>query len=152
MHAAAKNALFLAALAAFAPALAAAAAPTTQTSNAGPYAITLNQTSVNMKVVPLVTLTVRKGGKLAAGLLPYGGSSGLAEFTNAHTGVVYEATINPLGTAVSSMAPSNAKPTRAGPEMEISLPNLPAGRYRLDVHVRGAGAKIYSASFTLSVR
>src|SRR5471030_1533752 len=109
MHGVAKSVLFLGALLALAPVFA-AAAPTTQTSNAGPYTITLNQPSVDMKVMPLVTLTVRKDGKLAADLVPYGGSCGLADFINTHTGVKYKGYINPLGTSVSSMAPASVKP------------------------------------------
>jgi hypothetical protein len=119
---------------------------------AGPYTITLNQSSVDMKIMPLVTLTVRKDGKLASDLLPYGGSSGLADFINTRTGVTYKGFINPLGTSVSSVAPTNVKATSAGPEMEISMPNMPADPYTLKVHIRGAGEKIYTASFTLDVR
>ncbi len=152
MHAVAKSVLLLGVLLAFVPGFAAAAAPTTQTSDAGPYTITLNQTSVDMKVMPLVTLTVRKDGKLADDLLPYGGSSGLADFINTRTGVTYNGYINPLGTSVSSVAPTNGKPTSAGPEMEISMPNIPAGNYTLKAHIRGAGGKVYTASLMLDVR
>ena len=57
-----------------------------------------------------------------------------------------------LGTSVSSVAPANIKPTSVGPDMEISMPDMPVGNYTLKAHIRGAGGKIYTASFTLDVR
>src|SRR5947209_8298363 len=98
MHSIAKRLLAIGILAVAVPLLAAAAAAATQTSSAGPYSIALNQTSVDMKVMPVITLTVRKNGKLATDLVPYGGSSGLADFANKRTGVTYKGYINPLGT------------------------------------------------------
>jgi hypothetical protein len=40
----------------------------------------------------------------------------------------------------------------AGPSMQMNLPSLPAGFYRLWIEFRGAGGKVFTAPFTLLVR
>ncbi len=128
--------------------------PKTQVQNAGPYVITLNQSSIDLKSVSAVTLTVRKGGKLATDLKPYGGSCGLADLTNMQTGATYYTTVNPIGTSVSTQTPANASPpANVGAELEVSPPAaVPAGTYRLNIQLGGAGGQIYTASFTLVVQ
>jgi hypothetical protein len=125
----------------------------TEVQNAGPYVITLNQSSVNLKSVGAVTLTVRKGGKPATDLKPYGGACGLADLTNTQTGTTYYTTVNPVGTSVSTQTPTNASPpANVGAELEISPPaGVPAGTYTLNIQLSGAGNQIYVASFTLVV-
>lgn len=98
----AKSVLAFSALLAFLPILACAQTRAPQTVTAGPYEVTLNQSSVDMKT-PLVTLTVRKDGKLATDLLPYLGTSGLADFTDTKTGAVFHSGVNPAGTATFAL-------------------------------------------------
>ena len=128
--------------------------PKTQVQNAGPYVITLNQSSIDLKSSSAVTLTVRKGGKLATDLKPYGGSCGLADLTSTQTGTTYYTTVNPAGTSVSTQTSTNAsQPANVGAELEISPPAaVPAGIYTLNIQLRGAGDQIYVASFTLVIR
>jgi hypothetical protein len=144
-----KGVLFAGALLAAGSDVAIALAPPAQTIESGPYYITLNQTTVVANETGVVTLTVRKYGNLATDLLPYGGASGVAELVDTRTGASIHTTLNPLGTAESTSVPTGIKPTSAGAEMELSLPPLPADAYRLRVGIRGAGGKIYTASFTL---
>jgi hypothetical protein len=127
--------------------------PKTQVQNAGPYVITLNQSSIDLKTVSAVTLTVRKGGKLATDLKPYGGSCGLADLTNNQTGATFYTTVNPIGTSVSTQTPTNASPpANVGAELEVSPPAaVPAGTYTLSIQLSGAGGQIYTAAFTLVV-
>src|SRR5580704_4697511 len=128
--------------------------PKTQVQNAGPYVITLNQSSIDLKSVGAVTLTVRKGGKLATDLKPYGGSCGLADLTNTQTGTTYYTTVNPIGTSVSTQTPTNASPpANCGAELEVSPPAAAtAGTYTLNVQLGGAGGQVYYATFTLVVQ
>lgn len=128
--------------------------PRAQVQNAGPYVITLNQSSINLKTVGAVTITVRKGGKLATDLKPYGGSCGLADLTNTQTGQTFYTTVNPIYTSVSTQTPTNASPpANVGAELEVSPPGaVPAGTYRLNIQLSGAGGQIYTASFTLVIQ
>jgi hypothetical protein len=132
----------------------AADSPKTQVQNAGPYVITLNQSSIDRKAVGAVTITVRKAGKLATDLKPYGGSCGLADLTNTQTGQTYYTTVNPIGTSVSTQTPTNASPpANVGAELEVSPPaSIPGGTYTLNIQLSGAGGQIYIASFTLVVQ
>lgn len=128
--------------------------PKTQVQNAGPYVLTLNQSSIDLKTVSAVTITVRKGGKLATDLKPYGGSAGLADLTNAQTGQTYYTTVNPISTSVSTQTPANASPPgNVSGDLEVSPPaGVPAGTYTLNIQLSGAGGQIYTASFTLIVQ
>jgi hypothetical protein len=128
--------------------------PKTQVQNAGPYVITLNQSSIDLKSVGVVTLTVRKGGKLATDLKPYGGSCGLADLTNRQTGQTFYTTVNPIYTSVSTQTPTSASPpANVGAELEVSPPGaVPAGTYTLNIQLSGSGGQIYTASFTLVVQ
>lgn len=150
----AKSVLLAGALLACVPHAALAAdPPKTQVQNAGPYVIALNQSSIDLKAVSAVTLTVRKGGKLATDLKPYGGSCGLADLTDTKTGQTYYRTVNPIGTSVSTQTPTDASPpANCGAELEVSPPAaVPAGTYTLNVQLGGAGGQIYYATFTLVV-
>ena len=130
-----------------------AQSPVAQTVTAGPYAVTLNQTTVDAKGVGVVTLAVRKDGKLATDLLPYGGSSGRADIVDVRTGAAIHTTLDPIGTSVSTQVPTKRiVPGNAGAEMEISLPPLAAGTYALRVYICGAGREVYSAAFVLVAR
>ena len=40
----------------------------------------------------------------------------------------------------------------AGPHMQMALPALPAGYYRLWLEFRGAGGQLFTAPFTLRVQ
>jgi hypothetical protein len=128
--------------------------PKTQVQNAGPYVITLNQSSIDLKTVSAVTITVRKAGKLATDLKPYGGSCGLADLTNMQTGQTYYTTVYPIGASVSTQTPTNASPpANVSGDLEVSPPaGLPAGTYTLNIQLSGAGGQIYTASFTLVVQ
>jgi hypothetical protein len=151
----AKSVLFVSALlACVSHAALAGDPPKTQVQNAGPYVITLNQSSIDPKTVGAVTLTVRKGGKLATDLKPYGGSCGLADLTNTQTGQTFYTTVNPIGTSVSTQTPTNASPpANVGAELEVSPPAaVPAGTYTLSIQLGGAGGQIYTAAFILVVR
>jgi hypothetical protein len=132
----------------------AADSPKAQVQNAGPYVITLNQSSIDLKSVSAVTLTVRKSGKPATDLKPYGGSCGLADLTNTQTGATFYTTVNPIGTSVSTQTPADAfPPANVGAELEVSPPAaVPAGTYRLSIQLSGAGDQIYTASFRLVVQ
>jgi hypothetical protein len=150
----AKSVLFLSALFAFAPHVNAAEP---QTATAGPYVITLNQSSTDVKSTGALTITVRKAGKLATDLRPYGGSSGLADFTNKQTRAVFYTTVNPRYTSVSTQTPASASAsaspsTTVGGELEISPPAMPSGIYALSIQLQSADGQIYTASFTLDVR
>jgi hypothetical protein len=143
--------VLLAVLSAFAPLTSLADIAKPQTATAGPYTITLNQSTFTIGKDGFVSLTVRENGAVAVDLLPYGGASGLADFVNTQTGTVFHTTVNRLGTSVESTSPVNAAtpPANVGGEVEISPPGkIPAGAYTLIVQIKGAGEEIYTASFS----
>ncbi len=127
--------------------------PKTQVQNAGPYVITLNQSSIDLKTVGAVTLTVRKGGKLATDLKPYGGSCGLADLTNTQTGQTYYTTVNPAGTSVSTRTATDASPpANCGGDLEVSpSAQTPAGTYAMNIQLGAPAGQIYTTSFTLVI-
>ena len=155
----AKSVLVLGTILAFALGTAIADAPQQyQVVAAGPYTMTLNQSNVPASAPGIVTLTVRKDGKVATDLQPYGGASGYAEFVNGQTGATIRAAVNPAGTAVETTnggtyGAGAAPAANLGGDIEISLPpGMPAATYTLKVHVRGSGDAVYTGTFTLIVK
>jgi hypothetical protein len=132
----------------------AADAPKTQVQNAGPYVITLNQSSIDLKTVGAVTISVKKAGKPATDLKPYGGSCGLADLTNTRTGQTLYTTVNPIYTSVSTQTATDASPpTSCGAELEVSpSAQTPPGTYTMNVQLGAPAGQIYTASFTLVVQ
>jgi hypothetical protein len=128
--------------------------PKAQVQNAGPYVITLNQSSIDLKSAGAVTIGVKKGGKPATDLKPYGGSCGLADLTNTQTGQTLYTTVNPIYTSVSTQtATDTAPPTSCGAELEVSPSGqTPAGTYTLNIQLGAPAGQIYTASFTLVVQ
>ncbi len=141
-------------LAASSPSLAASSPD----AKAGPYTVVLAKTTVRANSPQLLYVTVVKGDDPASDLVPYLGAAAHAVFINTstlqyvhlhptlkgqkmNTGQVMTA-----GQAIDQME-SNSK---AGPFMQMQLPALPAGTYKLWLQFKGgADQNTYTAPFTL---
>ncbi len=111
------------------------------TAAAGPYTVTLGQTSFSANQPLKVSITVTKGGKPASDLGTFLGAAAHAVFINTST-LAYVHVHPMVKGSMSSMA-------LAGPHMMMMLPALPAGTYKLWIQFRGGNDVIYTAPFTV---
>ncbi|MGA8325855.1 MAG: hypothetical protein WB757_07235 [Candidatus Cybelea sp.] len=117
---------------------------------AGPYRVTLDRTQLAANQAQTLELTVFQGRRLAADLRTYLGAAAHAVFINTSTLVYVHVHPMVLGSRDMDTAGSMASMSRAaGPRMQMKLPPLPAGTYRLWVQFRGREGEVFIAPFTL---
>jgi hypothetical protein len=130
-------------------------APSPATASAAPYTLTLSRTTLAQNQPALLNVTVLKGGRPASDLTPYLGAAAHAVFINTST-LVYVHLHPVVHGATMAMNPNmqmtGVAQAAAGPHMQMSVPALPMGTYRLWIQFRGANATIYTAPFTILVR
>lgn len=118
-----------------------------------PYRVTLDRTHLAANQEQTLALTVFQGRRLAADLRTYLGAAAHAVFIDTTTLVYVHVHPVVLGTQDTNMSASMASMSRAaGPRMQMKLPPLPAGTYRLWVQFRGRDSEIFTAPFTLLVQ
>lgn len=131
--------------------------PSDRTESAGPYAVTLSQTTLTGGQPKALNVTVLKNGEPAKDLTPYLGAAAHVVFIN--TSTLAYVHIHPtlraksgenagMDSAMHMPMPSEGK---AGPFMQMGLPALPAGTYKVWLQFRGNG-KLYTVPFTLLAR
>ncbi len=117
---------------------------------AGPYQVTLDRTQLAANQAQTLALTVFQGRRLAADLRTYLGAAAHAVFINTSTLVYVHVHPMVLGSRDMDTAGSMESMSRAaGPRMQMKLPPLPAGTYRLWVQFRGREGEVFIAPFTL---
>lgn len=117
---------------------------------AGPYRVTLDRTQLAANQAQTLALTVFQGRRLAADLRTYLGAAAHAVFINTSTLVYVHVHPMVLGAPDVDTAGSMESMSRAaGPRMQMNLPPLPAGTYRLWVQFRGREGEVFIAPFTL---
>jgi hypothetical protein len=119
---------------------------------AGPYTVTLAQTTIPANEELHVRLTISEGGRPAHGLGTYLGAAAHAVFISTSTLEYVHVHPTTVGarSSMTSMAMGMGSP--AGPLMQMHVPPLSAGAYRLWVQFRGANDVVYTAAFTLLAR
>lgn len=110
----------------------------------GPYTVTLARTTLVANRPQSVNLSISEDGKPALDLHTYLGAAAHAVFIN--TATLAYVHVHPMVRG-ASMAMGMSGP--AGPSMQMPLPALPAGVYKLWLQFQGAGNAVFTAPFTL---
>lgn len=129
--------------------------PSALTGNVGPYVVKLSKTTLPAGRANDVNVTVLKGDKPADDLAPYLSAAGHAVFIN--TSSLAYVHLHPMVREQKASANTNAHmsgmnmESDAGPFMQLAVPALPAGTYKLWFQFLGNGT-VYTAPFTLLAR
>lgn len=134
--------------------------PSALNNNVGPYVVKLSKTTLPAGRAKNVNVTVLKGDAPADDLAPYLGAAGHAVFIN--TSSLAYVHLHPMvrGHDTNTSAPTSASTSMngmemeggdAGPFMQLAVPALPAGTYKLWFQFLGNGT-VYTAPFTLLAR
>jgi hypothetical protein len=110
----------------------------------GPYTVTLARTTLAASRPQTLDVSVLENGKPASDLHTYLGAAAHAVFINTAT-LAYVHVHPTVRGATMTMGMGGP----AGPLMQMALPALPAGVYKLWLQFRGAGNQVYTAPFTL---
>jgi hypothetical protein len=110
----------------------------------GPYTVTLARTTLAASRPQTLDVSISENGKPASDLHTYLGAAAHAVFIN--TATLAYVHVHPMVRG-TSMTMGMAGP--AGPLMQMTVPGLPAGVYKLWLQFRGAGSQVYTAPFTL---
>ena len=119
--------------------------------SAGPYTVRLDPATLGANSPQLVKVTVLEAGRPAGNLKTYLGAAAHAVFINTSTLAYVHVHPHVLGEH-GSMPGMVMEMGEAGPRMEMQLPALPAGTYRLWLQFRGAKDRVYTAPFTMLAR
>lgn len=127
-----------------------------RSASVGPYTVTLGTTTLVAGRPQSVDITVLEGGRPAKDLSPYLGAAAHAVLINVQSLSyvhVHPSARSAAGSTNMTMSPGMHMDMSgsAGPLMQMNLPSLPTGFYRLWVEFRGAGSKVFTAPFTLLV-
>lgn len=132
-------------------------APSTPTAAAGPYSVTLANTTLQADRPQNLDLTVLENGKPAHDLAPYLGAAAHVVFIN--TSTLTYVHIHPMlrgkndadASMSSGMNMPMAMENKSGPFMQMDVPALPSGTYKVWIQFLGKG-KLYTVAFTLLAR
>lgn len=118
-----------------------------------PYTATLGATTLHANQAQLLSFNVSRNGAPANDLRPYLGAAAHAVFINVAT--LQYVHLHPTVKGAPAMEMSGGMPmahAAAGPAMQLNLPPLPAGTYKLWLQFGGADGRVYTAPFTLLLR
>lgn len=126
---------------------------------AGPYRVTLDRTQLTANQKQTLALTVFQGRRQATNLRTYLGAAAHAVFVNTTTLIYVHVHPTVLGSedmsaggSMANMSSMTSASRVAGPRMQMQLPPLPAGYYKLWVQFRGQDGEVFIAPFTLQVQ
>lgn len=134
-----------------------ALAPSRSTASAGPYSVTLSSTTLPAGRANNLNLTVLENGAPAQNLSPYLGAAAHVVFINTSTLAYVHLHPTVLGESDTDTSMSSdmhmAMPAEAksGSAMQVAVPALPPGTYKLWVEFLGNG-RLYTVPFTLLAR
>lgn len=122
-----------------------------------PYTVTLGTTTLAAGRPQTVDIKVLEGGRPAGDLSTYLGAAAhavLISVQNLSYVHVHPSVRGAAGSTNMTMSPGMHMDMSgsAGPLMQMNLPSLPAGDYKLWIEFRGAGGKVFAAPFTLLAR
>ncbi|MBV9056452.1 MAG: hypothetical protein JO078_08480 [Candidatus Eremiobacteraeota bacterium] len=118
-----------------------------------PYTASLGATTLRANQAQSLAFNVSRNGAPASDLRPYLGAAAHAVFINVATlqYVHLHPTVKGAG-AMQMNAGMAMAHAAAGPAMQLNLPALPAGTYKLWLQFRGGDDRVYTAPFTLLLR
>ena len=131
------------------PAIGSASEPS---ATAGPYAVRLSRTALPANRPEILKITIREKGVPAHDLGTYLGAAAHAVFINTSTlsYVHLHPTVRGPANTDSNMDMDMNGP--AGPFMQMAMPALPSGTYKLWIQFSGANGNVYTAPFTILAR
>jgi hypothetical protein len=121
----------------------------------GPYTVTLEKTTLAANRAQTVDVTVLENGQPARDLATYLGAAAHAVLLNVQTLAyvhVHPTVRGARGTMNMGANMNMNMEGSAGPHMQMALPALPAGSYKLWLEFRGTGGRLFTAPFTLRVQ
>ncbi|HYL26524.1 MAG TPA: hypothetical protein VEW74_01750 [Candidatus Nitrosotalea sp.] len=123
-------------------------------ATAGPYTVTLSQTTLTANAPNMVKLTISQNGKPAKGLGTYLGAAAHAVFISTAnlTYVHVHPKVAGKQSMDSDMMDMEDMGSEAGPLLQMKVPALPLGSYKLWLQFRGANDRVYTVPFTLVAR
>jgi hypothetical protein len=121
---------------------------------AGPYTVTLSQTTLPAKVRNVVEITISQNGQPAKGLGTYLGAAAHVVFVSTSTlaYVHLHPTVPGKTSTSSNQMDMMGISSEAGPVLQMKVPALPVGSYKLWIQFRGANDRVYTAPFTMLAR
>jgi hypothetical protein len=120
---------------------------------AGPYTVSLARTTLAADRAQSLDVTVLKDGVPAPDLTTYLGAAAHAVFINAFSLEYVHVHPTVRGAAMAMGTNQTMDMTaRASPDLQMSVPALPSGVYKLWIEFRGEGGSVYTAPFTILAR
>jgi hypothetical protein len=113
-----------------------------------PYTVTLSQTTLAASLPQRLNVAILETSQPARDLSTYLGAAAHAVFIN--TSTLAYVHVHPTVRGAATMAMGMSRD--AGPFMQMQLPALPAGTYKLWIEFHGANDRVYTAPFTILVR
>lgn len=117
--------------------------------SAGPYAVSLNETTVAVDQPTPLNLTIVKGNGPAQDLGAYLGAAAHVIMVNTSSLAYVHVHAHPRNTSGKGQMGEMPMNGPVSPNLSVDLPALPAGVYKAWVQFRGANYKIYTAPFTI---
>ena len=128
-------------------------APSSASVAVAPYTASLGATTLRANQAQSLAFNVSRNGAPASDLRPYLGAAAHAVFINVATLQYVHLHPTVKGAAAMQMSAGMAMAhAAAGPAMQLNLPALPAGTYKLWLQFRGGDDRVYTAPFTLLLR
>jgi hypothetical protein len=124
--------------------------PSSPAASAGPYTVTLAATTLPANQPKALNLTISQNGRPAHDLGTYLGAAAHVVFIN--TSTLAYVHLHPVGREGSMNESMMNMKAEAGPFLQMMLPALPAGTYKLWIQFRGANDQVYTAPFTIRAR
>ncbi len=127
-----------------------ALSPSPRSIALGPYTVSLSKSTLPANTPKKLNLTVLENGQPAHDLGTYLGAAAHAVFIN--TSTLAYVHVHPMVRAKHAGANTNMHAMmggQAGPFMQMTVPALPAGTYKLWIEFRGANDRLYTAPFTI---
>jgi hypothetical protein len=126
--------------------------PSAPSATAGPYAIVLEKTTLAANTPQSLDVTVNENGQPAHDLGSYLGEPAHCVFIN--TSSLAYAHIHPMvrNGNTNAKGPMKMNMTGVGPLMDLHVPALPAGTYKLWIQFRGGSYKLYTVPFTIAAQ
>lgn len=118
----------------------------------GPYTAFLGRTTIVPNEAQSLRLTILKNGQPARDLGTYLGAAAHAVFINTSTLDYVHVHPSTSGAAGMATAMNMTMSAQAGPIMQLDIPPLRAGTYKLWIEFRGANDAVYTAPFTMLAR
>jgi hypothetical protein len=115
-----------------------------------PYTVVLDKTTITANQASQLLIEIKQKGKPAWDLQPYQGGIGFATLINAGTlDYIHVKPVQRGSSGAAARSDAMGGTPQTGPSVQVALPALPVGTYKLWFQFRDATSKIHTAPFTL---